>query len=77
MPISSVVFRDGIIFNPERQTGISALFVMDKMQAGFSKASGDWRYTMITPNGKGNATVTFCIEYNMSVDDSDMMMFLP
>ena len=41
MPISSVVFKDGIASNPEGQTGISALFVMDKMQAGFSKASGD------------------------------------
>ena len=77
MPISSVVFRDGITFNPERQTGISALFVMDKIHARFSKASGNWRYTMITPNGKGNATVTFCIECHMSADDNDMMMFLP
>jgi hypothetical protein len=77
VPIGFVIFKDGITLNPERQTGISPLFFMDKRQAGFSKASGDWRYTMITPNGKGNATVTFCIEYNMSVDDSDMMMFLP
>ena len=52
-------FEDGITVNPERQTGISPLFVMEKMQARFSKASGDWRYTMIAPNGKGNATVTF------------------
>ena len=77
MPISSVVFKDGITFNPEGQTGISALFVMDKMQAGFSKASGDWSYTMITPNAKGNATLTFCIECHISADDNDMMMFLP
>jgi hypothetical protein len=77
MPISSVVFKDGITFNPEGQTGISALFVMDKMQAGFSKASGDWSYTMITPNAKGNATVTFCIECHISAGDNDMMMFLP
>ncbi|MDE0994235.1 MAG: hypothetical protein OSA23_13825 [Rhodospirillales bacterium] len=47
------------------------------MQAGFSKASGDWRYTMIAPNGKGNATVTFCIECHMSADDNYLMMFLP
>ena len=76
MPIGSVVFKDGITLNPEGQTGISPLFVMDKIQAGFSKASGDRDYTMITSNGKGNATVTFCIECHMSADDNDMMMFL-
>jgi hypothetical protein len=77
IPIGSVVFKDGITFNPEGQTGISPLFVMEKMQAGFSNSSGDWRYMMITPNGKGNATVTFLIECHMSADDDDMMMFLP
>ena len=55
------------------------------MQTVFLKASGDWRYTMITPNrktvgtsnGKGNAAITFCIECHMSAEDNDMMVFLP
>ena len=59
---------------------------MEKMPAGFNKASGDWKYTMImangstfgTTNGKGSAAVTFCLECHASVgEDQDHLFFMP
>ena len=62
------------------------LFIMEKMAAGFNKPSGDWRYSMVmangafmgTTNGKGSASVAFCIECHASVaEDQDHLFFLP
>jgi hypothetical protein len=59
---------------------------MEKMNAGFNAESGDWRYTMIMPNGAvfgttkgaGADKVAFCIGCHISVaPDADSMMFLP
>ncbi len=60
------------------------LFIMEKMSAGFSPESGDWRYTMIMPDGsvfgatKGrNADkVQFCADCHGGADN-DSMFFLP
>lgn len=60
------------------------LFIMEKMPAGFSPETGNWRYTMIMPNGgvfgatKGrNANkVQFCADCHGSADN-DSMFFLP
>ncbi|MFQ5745262.1 MAG: hypothetical protein ACE5HV_17025, partial [Acidobacteriota bacterium] len=60
------------------------LFLMEKMPAGFSPETGDWRYTMIMPNGsvfgatKGrNADkVQFCADCH-GASDNDSMFFLP
>ena len=55
------------------------------MQAGFNKASDDWRYTMIMPNGaiagvtngEGSQTVEFCIGCHQAGAVVDSLMFLP
>ena len=60
------------------------LFIMEKMPAGFSPETGDWRYTMIMPNGSvfgatkgGNADkVQFCADCH-GASDNDSMFFLP
>jgi hypothetical protein len=57
---------------------------MEKMQAGFSPATGDWRYTMIMPNGavfgatkgKDAAKVQFCADCHGG-SENDSMFFLP
>jgi hypothetical protein len=62
------------------------MFLMEKMPAGFNAASGNWKYTMIMPNGavfgetngKNSAGMQSCIECHAAVaEDQDHMMFLP
>ena len=62
------------------------LFLMEKMNAGFSPKTGNWRYTMIMPNGavfgttkgKNADKVQFCAECHGSVaDEQDSLFFLP
>ncbi len=68
------------------RAAIGPLFLMEKMEAGFSKESHDWRYTMIMPdgtvfgttNGAGAANVEFCIGCHLAVSpDQDSVMLLP
>lgn len=85
MPIGSVLVKDGIAANNSGQTGMSPLFVMEKMKPGFNKEGGDWRYTMIMPTGavvgttkgKGAASVKFCAECHEAGSDNDYLLFLP
>ncbi len=85
MPVGSVLVKDGITANSTGQTGISPLFVMEKMAPGFDSQGGDWRYTMIMPNGttvgttkgKGAAAVKFCAECHAAGSDNDYLLFLP
>ena len=59
---------------------------MEKMGGGFSKASGNWRYTLIMPNGqtvgttngKGSKNVKFCVTCHAGLaQETDSMFFLP
>ena len=85
MPVGSVVLKDGFAVNKTGQTGLSPLFVMEKMKAGFNKPTGDWRYTLIMPNGavvgttkgKGSSSVQFCVDCHIGGEDNDFMLFLP
>ena len=62
------------------------LFIMEKMVAGFNLATGDWRYTMIMPDGSifgrtdgpGSAKMQFCADCHGAVGDKqDHLYFLP
>ena len=68
------------------QVSVGPLFIMEKMQAGFNEDSGDWRYTMVMPNGStfgttngaGSAKVEFCIGCHISVTpEQDSVLLLP
>ncbi len=55
------------------------------MKKGFFKASGDWRYKMVMPDGavfgttkgKGTGKVKFCYECHLEQSDHDSLLFLP
>ena len=57
---------------------------MEKMASGFNEASGDWRYSMVSPGGKiigetngaGSGKVAFCIDCHLAAE-RDSMFFLP
>ena len=85
MPAGAVLAKDSFVVHPDGRVGVGPLFVMEKMNAGFSAASGDWRYTMVMPDGskfgetKGeNADrVKFCVGCHVAAEDTDNMFFLP
>ena len=67
------------------KTRIGPLFLMEKMQAGFNSDYGDWKYTLVRPNGKtmgvtngkNSNGVQFCADCHIAVEDQDHMFFLP
>ncbi len=86
MPVGSVLAKDSFGVAPNGKVSVGPLFLMEKMNAGFSPDSGDWRYTMIMPNGSvfgttwgaGNEKIQFCAECHFSVSpDVDSMFFMP
>ena len=86
MPAGTVVAKDSFVVNANGSVSVGPLFVMEKVGGGFNEASGNWRYTMIMPNGAvagatkgaGADTVQFCNECHVTVaEDQDYLFFLP
>ena len=86
MPAGSVLAKDSFSVNAGGNVAVGPLFLMEKMAAGFNAESGDWKYTMILPNGsvfgetngRNSSGMQFCIECHAAVaEDQDHMMFLP
>jgi len=85
MPLGSVLAKDSFVVRPDGKVSVGPLFLMEKMQAGWSKPTGDWKYSMVMPNGKvAGATrakgmsMKFCAECHESVaPDQDYIMLLP
>ena len=86
MAVGAVLAKDSFAVHANGKISAGPLFLMEKMPAGFNAKSGNWRYTMVMPNGavfgttggKGDAKVGFCIECHASVaEDQDSLMFLP
>ena len=85
LPAGSVLAKDSFVVRGG-QVFAGPLFVMEKMSAGFKAASGNWRYTLVMPdgkvigttNGKGTKNVEFCIGCHVTAgEDTDSLMFLP
>ncbi len=85
MPLGATLAKDSFVVKPNGKVAIGPLFVMEKMAAGFAEDSGNWRYTLIMPNGKvvgttngkNSKAVAFCSDCHMSASDQDSLMFLP
>jgi hypothetical protein len=86
MPAGAVLAKDSFTVTRAGDVFAGALFLMEKMPAGFNPASHDWRYTMIMPdrslfgttNGEGSERVSFCITCHEAVDeDHHQMFFVP
>ncbi len=70
------------------QTGemlLGPLFIMEKMPQGFNHVSGDWKYTMVKPNGTlfgetngpGAESVEYCITCHLARERYDHLYFIP
>ena len=86
MPAGAILAKDSFGVNGKGSVTVGPMFLMEKMPAGFNAESGNWKYTMIMPNGsvfgvtnaKNSAGMQFCIECHAAVaEDQDHMMFLP
>ena len=86
MPAGSVLAKDSFVAQPDGRLAIGPLFVMEKMNDGFNAESGDWRYTMVMPDGSvfgrtkgaGAASVEFCNAcHAATAETQDYMFFLP
>ena len=85
-PAGSALAKPSFSVKGNGKASLGPLFLMEKMEAGFNAASGDWRYTMIMPNGsvfgttngKNSKKVEFCIGCHQTVTpDQDSVMLLP
>lgn len=84
MPVGSVLAKDSYAVTAKGTVVPGPLFVMEKMVEGFNSDSGDWRYTLIMPNGKilgttngdGTDKVAFCIDCHIGAE-VDSMLFIP
>ena len=85
-PLGAIIAKDSVAVTKAGGIFAGPLFLMEKMNAGFNADSGNWRYTMILPNGSvfgttggaGGAKVQFCVECHISVaPEVDSMFFMP
>ncbi|MEH6404900.1 MAG: cytochrome P460 family protein, partial [Sneathiella sp.] len=86
MPVGSVVAKDSFSVGGNGYVSAGPMFLMEKMANGFAPASGNWRYSMVMPDGtvfgrtkgKNSAGVAFCEECHAAVaDEQDFLMLLP
>ncbi|MGI9412640.1 MAG: cytochrome P460 family protein [Hyphomicrobiales bacterium] len=85
MPVGAVVAKDSFTVTGDGAITAGPLFVMEKMPTGFNYVSGDWRYTMVQPDGtlfgvtkgEGSERVEFCIGCHLAVEDQDHLHFIP
>lgn len=85
LPVGSVLVKDSFTATVDGGIYPGPMFVMEKMAAGFSSRSGDWRYTMIMPdgslfgetNGVNSEAVQFCVGCHATRQKYDQLFFLP
>ncbi len=86
MPVGAAIAKDSFEVTKRGDVYTGPLFLMEKMPEGFNAASGDWRFTMIRPNGgvfgrtggPNGERVAFCAECHAQVaGESDYLFFPP
>ena len=85
LPVGAIVAKDSFSISLEGERRPGPLFVMEKMEAGFNYVSGDWRYSMIMPDGEvfgmtkgfNSERVQYCIGCHLAKEDQDHLFFLP
>ena len=50
--LGALLAKDSFTGTGDGKTAVGPMFLMKKMPAGFNKASRDWKYTMIMPDGR-------------------------
>jgi len=85
MPAGATIVKDTFYVSESGGVFPGALMIMEKMDAGFSAATGDWRYSMIMPDGslfgttggENARSVAFCAACHALAAADDYLFFLP
>lgn len=85
LPEGAKVIKDSISAVESGGIARGPLLIMEKMAKGFAPEFGDWRYTMVMPNGEvfgttggeGNAAVKFCAECHIQAAGRDSLFDIP
>ena len=85
LPVGSVLGKDSMTVTDEGNVHPGALFVMEKLAAGTSPETADWRYIMVMPDGSlfGDTmgfragAVAYCHDCHAAVADRDYTFYVP
>lgn len=85
LPAGAVIAKDSFAVTKDGAVRPGPLFLMEKMPKGFNYVSGDWRYTMIMPDGSVYGTtkgtnaerVEYCIACHLARESQDHLYFVP
>ncbi|MGF1624012.1 MAG: cytochrome P460 family protein [Alphaproteobacteria bacterium] len=81
----TIVAKDAFTVMDDGRMFPGPLMIMEKMAPGYDPDGGDWRYTMILPdgtvfgtsNGQGAENVENCKACHAAVADRDFLYFMP
>ena len=85
LPVGAIIAKDSFAVDQSGAFMPGPLFIMEKMPAGFNYVSGDWRYTLIQPdgsisgstNGENADNVKFCVSCHLAAEKKDHLFFVP
>jgi len=85
LPVGTVIAKDSFTVTKFHEIVLGPLVIMEKMPAGYSPASGDWKFTMIDADGglfgesdgKGAERVRFCLGCHYAAEAQDYLYFVP
>ncbi len=85
LAVGSVIAKDSFAVTETGGILLGPLFLMEKMPKGFNYVSGDWKYSLIQPNGtlfgetngRGSERVQYCISCHLAVENQDHLYFVP
>jgi hypothetical protein len=85
LPVGSVIAKDSFSVTETGGILLGPLFLMEKMPQGFNYVSGNWKFTLVQPdgsvlgetNGPGSARVEYCIACHLAVEHQDHLYFIP
>ncbi len=85
MPAGAIIAKDSFTVTGDRGVFAGALFLMEKLDAGKSPDTGDWRYQMIMPDGSlfgdsqgtGANEVSFCHGCHAAKAGRDFLFYIP
>ena len=85
IPVGGVVLKRSFRVSADGDASPFVLFVMERMQPGFSPDTNDWRFALIGPDGstvgatKGpdEAKVRYCAACHATARRQDFLLFVP
>ena len=85
LPGGGIIAKDSLAVTRDGGVFPGPMFLMEKMAPGFSNATGDWRYTMIMPDGslfgvtkgKNSERVEYCIGCHLARERFDHLYYPP